>query len=645
MYYISSIKGYLVIGGFVVSNDLMQTIDYDSLSLNSLLVLFNRFNNAAFYTKKKAVFCAIVKKYFEDKSSVNIYDYLLKLPFKRVENLNVALNVLNKEFETGLTNPIPDEYKEKFFSVLLGALNTAESFSKELDVVVEFRPSEILTLMKYLKDLDKLGIKDNSLRQRINVLIDTISKELAENEDKKNVEEKTEDKSIVSINNGLTEKKEAFKEIKVLKLQKSKLTKSSLYETLRVFHLYNEQDKETLVSYMLKHHWESEARNIDSVTAFDYFRKHIEYSVINRKYLNPFDILYYSFNKCFLGKKLDYFDNWFNYFNVNNFEDLMKEIEKWYMSYEGATEIGWMSYLYSLFSCYAESPYDQLDGARTDRGYYNYAQKLLLKNLVKKLDYFKKFDGASILEFCKEEKGAGFYTLNEMPYYTLEGLKEDCAFEEREHVVVDYFFKIFDKYNKRLFEYNGHFLEDDSVKFADIVSVEDRERFESFLNISKNLVIKPEDFKEIKRYITLHISDRSLKESFTRLIVWYFCRNRESLDKEWVKKVCFEKENYDAFADLLEIGYSGLFHSISDFSFMFYEIVKDDLDFSNVEDLRKAFSLKGFFWSAGKWFNLFYEKFKNECPTCYNIINEYCDGVTKGIESDILTFIKEYYML
>lgn len=629
-----------------MENTVVSKVDYSSLSVSALLSLYLDFNASSFYDKKKEVFNALIKKYFEDKTCVNIYDYLTMMRFKLDDNSAFVLYVINKEFETGVDQPMPEEYKQEFFRVLTSLLITLTNMSKNDNFKFEFHPSEIKTLVNYLKGLNTLDIDHFGLRQHINSLI----KEITEDAALKNIVEKNGDtgsSEIACVDNKNLVTKEDIEEIKPLRLLRSKLNKTTLYQSLAVFDSYDEEDKNYLVSYMIKHRWESEARYIDAVTAFDFFKKHPSYSTghkDNSGYFNPFCILSKSLTKSFMDSKLDYMDSWFKYFGVDNFNDFMDAVKNWYMSYIGATEKGWKLYSNTFFIPFFESRQSRLNGYAGDRGFYRYAQSVLYKDFKEDMEFFKQYKGVSILKLFEDKVCKVVDKLVNMPYFYGEGIYENLGDKSYECLVAIHFRNIMFKYNMKFFEYYGRNIEAEDIEWSDCMTSEDTKLVKEFLSIPPSLKINPEDFKTLDEMIKGHSPFNSdIKGIASQLIIWYFCKNK--LDKEWVKQICFNKDIYESFANLLVFNGGGLFSSIEDFSVVFFDKIKDDLDFTNIEDLKVAFNLRGLLYNRGKLFTAFFEKFKRECLDCYKIILDFTSGNIRGYESSVIDFICKYYDL
>ena len=637
----------------------MEIHNYDELSMPCLLIMLTKFNKL-YPLNKKPVIAAITKEYFEDKTSVNLYDLILnKMRIQnKEEQLNYILYVLGKELENSATD-LPLEYRNDFFKVLIYFLTTVENLAKENNGSVEWRLSNIPKLLDYLVDINKVEIDSYSLRQKINDLVDKIRKEFEETKSKS--EEKKNKNNLVPILNSISlhETEEKLNKIKTLKLQKSKLNKTNLNSALTSFELYSENDKCYLIEYIYKHKWFDTISTISDVVAFDFFRNHLSYSFMNNDYFNPFRVLIKSFNYLFHNFSETHLNRWKEYFKVENLDDMIEEVRKWYFTFEGTTEKGWKCYRNFLFNKYFEDSHTFVED---ENELFEYARKILLEDCCEYLSYFDRYDSVNIKEWVQEIETLEVTVIDVPPILKL---KEPCENSKLSYSIIEsfksskeikplvlYYWDIFKKYEGKLFDYHGDFVEDSKINFARILQDRDiQNTIERFITILNTVKFNGSDLVALKnsinwnKYRDTWTNKMSLQKAINRLINRYFCQNYKDITKDFVRELTWSPEKFFAFKFFMDNykSYSGLFRDISDYSSFFFKMLKNDLNFSKIEDLKYFYQLGCSVFPKSPLFKEFYDKFSLECPDCYKIINGFVNGETEGLEGDILEFIKQYY--
>ena len=637
----------------------MEIHNYDELSMPCLLIMLTKFNKL-YPLNKKPVIAAITKKYFEDKTSVNLYDLILnKMRIQnKEEQLNYILYVLGKELENSATD-LPLEYRNDFFKVLIYFLTTVENLAKENNESVEWRLSNIPKLLDYLVDIDKVDIESYPLRQKINDLVDKIRKEFEETKSK-NEEKKNENNLIPILNSiSLQETEEKLNKIKTLKLQKSKLNKTNLNSALTSFELYSERDKCYLVEYIYKHKWFDTVSTINDVVAFDFFRNHLNYSFMNNDYFNPFRVLIKSFNYLFHNYSETRLNRWKEYFKVENLDAMIEEVRKWYFTFDNATEKGWKCYRNALFNKYFEDSHTFVED---ENELFEYARKILLEDCCKYLSYFDRYDSVNIKEWVQEVETLEVTMMDTPPILKLKesfensnlsySIIESFKSNKESKPLILYYWDIFSKYEGKLFDYHGGFIEDSKIIFAKVIQDRDiQDTIKRFITVLNTVNFNGSDLVLLKdsinwnRYRESWTNKMSLQKAINRLINRYFCQNSKSITKDFIRDLTWNPETFSAFKFFMSNykAYSGLFRDISDYSSFFFKMLKDDLNFSKIEDLKYFYQLDCSVFPKSPLFKEFYDKFSLECPDCYNIINGFVNRETEGFEGDILEFIKQYY--
>ena len=618
--------------------------NYQNLSMSCLVHMLKNFKNVYFEEKKPIVF-AITKKYFEDKNSVDLYDLILYHFKFRVleERLNYTLMVLGKELD-GDMNDLPVEYRENFFRVLLDFLGSVENYAKSQNGAVEWQLANIPKLLDYLSEVENSDITSYSLRQKINALVGKIKEDFEKA--KENV--KSENSLVVVKGNTLSEKEteEKLNQIKTLKLKKSNLNKGNLCDALSSFELYNDEDKAYLVNFMFKRNWTDCVSSIKDVEAFDYFCKNSHFCALSESY-NPFRILMGSFVRLQSNFSESALRKWKEYFGASTFDELMNAVEKWYKSFEGTTELGWDCYKKRLMGGY-------LSNTRTyfmdSTELADYCKKLLLSESQKYLDFFIPYRGKTLEDWVSKVKCIPETICVEPPTIKDRNvIVENLKSIEEERYLICYYYSIYKKYDDKLFNYHGGFTNISKIDFDPLVI--NTVVFEDFINILKMLVFDGEMLVRLKENKKINWapygdwgSEDKVKNSVMNFIQTYFCQMGDSLTDEQIRDLWFNKEHYYAFCFFTDYHhFSGAFHGQDDYSYFFFNRLKDTLNFANIEDLKLVYRLKWNNRVKSKLYTEFYEKFKNECPECYNILNTFIGGKVEGQEGDIADFIKLYY--
>lgn len=627
---------------------LQKTYNYESLSVDSLLVLLKGFSRV-YFVKKLPILQAIVIKYFKDKKCVNLYSLLLtNLKFsKKEEMLDFLLAVLGQEFKPN-TEVLPMEYREDFFKVLIFFLNSVDEYAKSNNTLVEWDFLNIPVLLNYLADLDKSDIVSTSLRQRINVLVDSIRKQYEEKV--KENESKKSETSLVPLSNSqisLKETEDKLSQIKTLKLKKSKLNKSNFCEALGSFRYYDDADKEYLINYMYKHNWCECVSDIDSIDAFDYFSKNIGYTVLSDRF-NPFKLLSGIFNKLFLQYSDKRFEKFKEYFGVETVEDLMTEIKKWYLSYEGTTEIGWICFEKSLFEVFYKDTHSVVGSSSTNE-LENYARLIATVDCEKVFSYFFKYEDINIQKWFEIVEFPSEKVLKDIPKWRSGVVEEYLVDKVVKKTVIEYYLDVYNIYHNVLFNYHGSFVEYDEITFDAVVSKELKSVLYCFVHVIDSVKFTGADLVKLKKsrdWGSYHSwrDKTNLKDCATRLIMNYFCRNYLKITKEQVRDIWYNEEHYIAFCFFTDYrNHTGLFKDSDDYSLFFFKHLKDELNFANVEDLKLFFRLKGNLNVNSKFFKEFFAKLQKDCPECYQILNDFTDGTVDHFEMDIVKFVKVYY--
>ena len=325
----------------------------------------------------------------------------------------------------------------------------------------------------------------------------------------------------------------------------------------------------------------------------------------------------------------------------------MSEIEKWYKTFNGSTEEGWVCYEKQLLSSYLENTRTYfMDSSELA----DYAKGLLLKDCDKYLNYFLPYKGKSLAEWVEKVKCISEMVCSNVPTFKNSNeIIEDLKLIEVEKPLLSYYYSVYEKYMDKLFHYHGGFTNNSKLEVDPMVK--NYETFRNFISILNTVVFDGEMLVNLKENRNISWepygcwnNERNLKKDVMSFIQAYFCQMSEEITDEQIIDFWFNEAHYTAFCYFTDYhNFSGAFKEQNDYSFFFFDRLKGDLNFNNVEDLKLFFRLRGNYYTKSKMFNLFYEKFKIECIDCYNIVNTFIKGQIEGQERDIIQFIKLYY--
>lgn len=621
-------------------SDIISTFDYSKLDIDTLLVIFKSLKTD---NKEKYVIVLnnIIKKYFEDKSQINIFYFLQRTQFtflSKLEILNLVLKVFTLEFEDN-SQDIPVEYQIDFFSLLLSFLKKIDEMiqSSENNISVEFELYKIPKLLKYLSNMKNLHIVSISMEQELNNLVKKIKRDFVRQ--KRNVKKKNNVDLIPISDNTLIKTEEKLEEIKTFKLKKSKLTKTTLIEALGVFELYNEEDKISLIEFMIKKGYFSSVQNINSIFAFDFFKQHLKYSMISN-FFNPFEILKTAFFKMPFAQVKEDLYSWLDYFECSTVEEMFDSLKEWYLSFDDATVESWSIYLKYLLSLNTKRIGVTLDSSNEIVDLY---RKILKEDWEKDFQYLQQYKGRDLISFCETVRYSKEKKLKELPIIKHQRMVESLEEDIQEIPIVLLYFQILERYKDFLYS-SDNFI---------IVNGEQHSLTEE---IDKKLGEYTEILTSIK--VTGNMITEALKGlkednrdigGLEQFIQAYFCLNCGKISKETIKSIWYVEENLISLYHIIQSTIHGFgdFSKIEDYSIYFFNILKDDLNFSNIEDLKLFFRLPCNYYIKSQLFKVFFEKFKVECKDCYGLLQDYMGSNIEKREFDepFVELIKAYYKI
>lgn len=554
--------------------DLSITFDYSKYSTDLLLILikthlpYSNQSRLDVIESKKRVLDVLTKRYFENKSSFNLYHILAKHnPYYMKETTFIEYMLKLIYIEMNDSVEIPESYRLDFITVIYNFLTSLERLCIDKEIDFEIKWDAFPKLVDYLANISVKDVTTENQRVNINKLIQRIKKEYSAN---------VKRADVIPIQSNTPTVSERVNELKEFKLVKSKLTKAVLEGIFPNFMVYSEKDKIYLANLIKKKGYFEFVKDIPPVDGFKFFSEHLEL-VDGHRYFNPFEYLYLWFkNVCslYLTKESDvervYFSKWKEYYGLSDFESVISFIRNYYFSFEGSTERGFDLYLLSCLKSFRAYEHAYLNSS--DLFY-----KLIEKELRGYVVVFEKFKGKSLVEFTKEGQMTFGYKMDKLPIIQdgklVEFIIQDTVrneyiteYKKRASVIsnlmysFDGFYTIREKGTEELIYVDSNYPEN-------IIEI-----LTSFYRIPLDIVFKAEDLNEIESRIDIGW--------FLR---YYFCYHYYDLSKELAYSFLYNKENLRNLNSFVKFMSSGCMHSYSEYLEVFYLTLKDEISFKDKE--------------------------------------------------------------
>lgn len=612
-----------------------KVFDCSNVSLECLKVMYSQLNgyDADFEDRKESVLDEIIKRYFEDKESLDLYHFLILHDNLAVtKNLDKAIDVFLNEFKTRTINTMPEGYEINFIVALAQVLDNIQDEVNAEDYTTTLDMEKVKVLMKnvrlYLSDEDPnacYGLKRMDL-----IRLNMIYKDLLEDLSYLERAEGREDYTIVDR-----------EDIGICDFSKY----------CSNFDKYSDEDKKFLVNYALNNYMVEDLRDIDSVVAFDYFKKNMDKYDMKIKNVNPFYTLSSSINSIIMSKDFKELQKWFDYFGVNDFEELMQGIENWYMSFSGSTEIGYKCYKEDMLKSYFDYDFMFYTSDNSKEGFYRYMYKYMMAMMYEDRKELQDIlDDLNVITLVRNEQWRDKYEMKNTPYICNGKMVEYIKKREVYDFVCCRYIDVINRYRKRFFIFSDRLNEDtlkreNYIMFSEVLSEEENKVLTEIISIAKDIRIAPKDISIMGGFVFSN-SDTDKIEFLAKGVMRVILLNQflSPKDKGWFKEMYFDKGDFMNLCHFLRYFEKyGFSINIQDFLLALFNAAKDDLDFSKQSDLQLAFE-KGDMFKYKKVFNAFYKKFEEECPECVVLLNSYV-GDTKPSNDSIQDFIKAYYQL
>lgn len=632
------------------SNMLVIMPEYRKMSLDSLLFMFEQFT-AKDKGQRDALFDAIIVRYFELRgtdSSFNLYDYINRMRL-RTNVFGVISRVLSIEFSNSTLQSLPKEHHEAFMSVLLELISFIEKKEEESngEFSMEWDFTSTPALLQLLKSIDNSNIKNNVLKQRINLL----SKRVEDSYNAKLQQQKDKEKEVPSdtalqVVKSSTDIAEVV-EIKRLTVAKSKLTKGQVEEILRSIELYSEEDAEAIINLALKK-WDEAILSLTPLRAYMYFKEH----KVQQKFVNPLrSVSTFMAKERYNGNS----QKLLNQVGFNSFAELINDAEKWYMTLDGATQEGCNHFIANLH-------HNKIKDNFTKEEYHSecvmqYMNEVVLQPALEVLREYKGQDIGDIalqkIRVLKKnlkplDMGVSDIVMVRDGNYVI---REPLLNEEVSISVLDYTISILKILRGVLFEYDGTFLANsDELK---VYSSKYEESAEELIAILNSYRLTGEGLKKVKAVDNGYQSP--LQQSMLYAIKNYFCNNE--ITAEISRDLIGSKETYEAFARFTDSrSNQGSYHDKTSFLYECLATIIDEFDFSRAEDRELFFTYDVYTNNVDKkivvhkkkeyGFSVYSKvmsKLKNEVPEVVNILKRYADLV--GKEKEVLAFLSIYFCI
>lgn len=553
----------------------------DSISIYSLR------NSDSVLNARKRIIQILANRYFRNKGSVNLYSVLNKSnPYylKSEDGLKFILSILFRETQD--TTEIPKEYQKDFILFVHTFLSGLDTLSKERESF-EFIIDWTL-FSKVLDALSNLSLKETSSeveRLGINILIQRIKEDMQKQ--KKSLKDTEGNNNVLMPLSAeiAVKNEEKIKNLSEFKLVKSKLTKGVVEGILPKFKHYSEKDKIYLANYIKKKNYRYLGNDIPSVDGFYFFSNHLDL-VSGDGFFNPFGYFYRWCSEVHrLTFRIDsngvsnYFKDWYEYYSIKDFKSLFEFIKEFYMSLDGATEDGCRCYLTScaerlvgLYNCYSYP----------DLKLFDVVYEYVYPAMYRVVNQFVGYKGKTLTKFISEMKLDYGLVQKNIPY--IEGDRVFESFGNRVETKACH--SLYSSYSKHLLSVFDCFCPLYSEEDFSSVDLSIKDEQTKGLDVFNGLI---DEFYSIIGTLKISVSEiREIKEDKEVGYIYrsYFCKCYKKFSKDWVKELFFDEDALKSLNSCIWGSGNGLMGSFSDMWGALYNIIKDDLNFSNTEDLK-----------------------------------------------------------
>lgn len=595
------------------------------------------------------VWTEMFHRYFNEGRQFNLYALILE-----VGNQDKYV-FFTKSIELELVHEktsIPVEHTEAFIKNLLdfiGFIDTIIISTENLKF--EWQLHSLSGLKDMLDKVKKAKVKDNILRQKINLFIDKINMARKEtllhieedNSQKAKEEQKLENNELIEYDPWAITPMEVHtalmkQELKHLDIPLSKVNKGQLLEMLEHLNLYYPEDKKKIVKKAV-HKYLYEAIKIQPYECFaELFHSKLEN-------VNITDLMSDVF-KSYRDIDQDFIDA---FVPKGTKQELFDFLEKWLWSIDGMETNLHRRIMLSIYK-------------KRDRKRY---EKLLTDLLQTVMKTFKKHKGKKLSDILKEKvivtaalnKEGPRSGLHNFPV-TYNRVKEGWILktennEEKSINVLEYYYILESYFSYSLYRYDGCEIQDNKIEC--LVSKDFMPLIKEFISFPLSITIDPETINDpiVQEYISDsgHYWRDGFKEAMTSFLKHKFCQ-----DKINVKEIKFlYRDHFEFFymfcGSAWTNSYSGAFRDFDNYMVKYYDEALVFFDFSIPGDLEKffRFKIKGdTFFGDSKYSyancilskdqgKKLVRKLENECPHEVALIAEYFE-VKEEVYTDFVEF-------
>ncbi|QUH21873.1 hypothetical protein [Alkaliphilus sp. B6464] len=617
---------------------------YSGLPLNALefLAIANMPVNP---NNHKEVWSELYYRYFNLERQFNLYTILLKLNNKRAKMIYFA-KALEMELINEKTN-IPVHHTEDFMKNVLDFIKYVDDIVMQRDnLQFEWQLHALSGLKDLIEKVREAKIRDNNLRQEINLFIDKVNNARKETllllEQRKVSELENDEENIQKNELILTEEQTALmkQELRHLDITLSKLRKGELLSVIYNLKMYYPADRKKILRQGIKrctfetlNHWPWEC-----------FVENLEYKNPN---VNMMHILNKAINNTTSGvisimtpKNID-----INLLIPNGTKQQLAEyLINWFKSIDGVSDMELKQFKLMVYEGLVPEKYKQSYIELMEENYW----------------IIEKYRGANVSELLKETIEFTEVDLDNR-YLAVTYDKEKDGWivssssnrkNEGELTILEYFTVLFNKLNNTIFYYNGHWLE--RHEFTIHVDKKHTSLIKEYINFHLSLKLDKgllENSRTIEKSRWIY-SDSITHQAIYKLILHKFCQDHITIDE-----IDFlYKEGYDFFKNITNTtGHSGSFHNHKEYLDKYLDEAINLFDFSKEEELRMFFNLSfrgdDFYgsYNDGRKANLFLNKshgkkivrkLQAECPHEFALISDYFSGIEE--EYNEFVYKEEY---
>lgn len=603
---------------------------YEGLPLQSLIFLVSA-KVPVNKSKEKQIWAELYRRYFKDGRLFNIYKVISDVD-KREKHIYFA-DALVYELKNEETE-IPIAHTECFMKNVISFTEYVEQEVMRRGIKFDWQLHALGGIKDLIEKVRDAKIRDNVLKQKINIFIDKITEQRKnslielEEQEKKMLEESNEKKSQVLV--VVQEQKAIMKqELKHLEISLSKLSKGELINMVSHLDLYYPEDKKKIMKKALKMYPYDTCK-----------KKNWDSFVYNLEFKYPKIDMIQRLKDCFVMLTYMYFENnvpeeeQYKHCTSMRFKDLVPSgtiedfidfLHNWYINEsEGGTEEGFNTIELMIYkNLHKPKYYEKLakmvvNFNKIIKNHYNSNLSDLLNT---KYSFPKSIEKLCGVDFSTEKN---------------KWVANEYGVQLKDKTVLEGYYELFDFVVNDLFYYIRSNKGDNSIE----------------IHCDKKYYNDIRYFCEFPLSITIdrEVLNCKSKNYVNNLITTKFAKDR--IDINEIKFLY--KDGYSFFYEVTNCHeYQTYYSDHMAFLTQYLDEAMDFYNFSDANDLKLFFKLKfnGNDFFGEKYGNTTSEyqktlggkilrKLKNECPHEFMLINEYFSDITEEEINDFVIYDK-----